>query len=96
LLRSRDPFQRNHEQAQRSAKEQLKLIMLNLPFLRRVDKDGRLEKAAREFADRMGAGEQLSENVLSFIDNIYEKMMKGAGFASVGVHSDRKARSLRY
>ena len=46
------------------------------------------QQAAHSFEDRLKRGEELTPNQLSYIDGIYESVMKGMGLPSVGVKSD--------
>jgi len=65
--------------AERGAREQLKFIMANLESLRKADRKGNHERAARSMNAQK---ERLTPKQLSYIDDIYEKVMKGAGFGS--------------
>jgi hypothetical protein len=89
-------FERNHEQAQRSAREQLRIILANTPALRYVKGGGALAKAAREMDSQIRNGRPLTPKQMSFIDSIYEKTMRGAGFEAAPVHVDKKRRGLRF
>ena len=84
-------FQRNHAQAQRSAKAQLEIILGNIQHLLTVKNGERMAEAARKFKAEIDASEKLSENKLSYVDAIYEATMKGMGFESVNTHHDKRS-----
>jgi len=86
----------NRDQAKRTAIHQCEFILSQADALRRVDRDGRAEKAVKDFQKLLKAGETLSKGQYSYLEGIYEKTMKGMGLESVNVHSDLKPRSLRY
>ncbi len=88
-------FARNHEQAAAGAREQLRIIMANLHHLRKLRGGEKMIRAAQSFQGIILRHETLTPNQLSFVDSIYEKTMKAAGFESVGVHVDKK-RGIRY
>lgn len=88
-------FFRNHEQAQNTAREQLKIICANLSKL--TGKTGaKMKEAARSFRSMVERNEKFTPNQLSYIDGIYEKVMAGAGFDAVSVHVDKKKKGLRF
>lgn len=89
-------FDHGQDQAQRSAKAQLEVIIANLKHLEKVRNGSELCKRAREFNDKVSKGLKLSPNELSFVEGIYEKMWKGAGFGSCTLHIDRKRKGLRF
>ncbi len=89
-------FERNHAQAQRSAREQLRIILANADKLKRAKKGAQMLEAATSFEDILARGGRLTPNQLSYVDGIYEQVMKCAGFDSVGLHTDRKRKGLRY
>lgn len=89
-------FQHNHEQAQRSAREQLKFIIENKDDLRRVREGGRMLEAAESFTNKIRSGGRLTPAQMSYIDGMYEKIFKAAGYESVSVHVDKKPKGLRY
>lgn len=89
-------FDHGQEQAQKSAKAQLEVIMANLHHLSKVRNGNDLCNTARRFNERVNKNEKLSPNELSFVEGIYEKMWKGAGFGSCNLHIDKKRRGLRF
>ena len=89
-------FERNHAQAQRSAREQLRIILANADTLRRAKKGAQMLEAATSFEAILKRGERLTPSQLSYVDGIYEQVMKCAGFESVGLHTDRKRKGSRY
>ena len=94
----RDPsarFERNHEQAQRSAKDQLKFIEANIERLAGPGDKGRA-LAVVNFSAMAANGETFTPNQLSYIDGLYERVMQNAGLPSVGVHVDRKRKGLKF
>jgi hypothetical protein len=91
-----DRFFSNAEQAERTARHLSDFIQDNIVYLRRVDKTGRMEKAAKSFHVLLVNREKLTPGQLSFLESIYESTMKGLGFPAAPVHSDRKRKSLRY
>lgn len=88
-------FERNHDQAQRSAKAQLEVIGANIHLLA-GPKTSAYVGIVVNFQDMANRGEHFTPYQLSFIDHLYEKCMKNAGLPSVNVHVDRKKRGLRY
>jgi hypothetical protein len=91
-----EPYFSNRDQAKRTALHQCEFIIGQVDALRRVDRDGRAEKAVKDFQKLLKAGETLSKGQYSYLEGIYEKTMRGLGLESVNVHSDLKPRSLRY
>jgi hypothetical protein len=91
-----DHFSNDHDRAHRTARVQMEFVIENIHHLRKVDRDGRAEKAARSFLVLLKNGESLNPGQLSYADGIYEQTMKGAGFPSVNVHADKKRRSLKF
>lgn len=76
---------------QRTAKGNLEIIMQHLRVLK-----PELQNTAKEFYNDVTRGVKLTESQLNYVDNIYEKVMKGLGFDSCNLHVDRKRKSLRY
>lgn len=89
-------FSHGQEQAQKSAKAQLQVIMANLEHLKKVRNGSVLCDKARLFNDKVNRNEKLSPNEISFVDGIYEKMWKGAGYESCTLHIDKKRKGLRF
>jgi hypothetical protein len=76
------------DHAQGTAKMQLKFILDNVRHLRKLRGGDSLEKAARSMAANIQLGGELSPNQLSYVDSIYEKAWKAAGFESVETKHD--------
>jgi hypothetical protein len=91
-----EPYFSNRDQAKRTALHQCEFIISKVDALRRVDRDGRAEKAVKDFQKLLKAGETLSKGQYSYLEGIYENTMRGMGLESVNVHSDAKQRSLRF
>lgn len=72
-------FASDKDQAQRGAKEQLKIILANKTKLLKTRNGKKLLDVANSFSKSKVA---FSPKQLSFIDSIYEKTMQGAGFES--------------
>mgnify|MGYP001132213578 CR=1 FL=1 len=89
-------FDHGNDQAQRSAKAQLEVIMANLMHLEKVRNGSELCDKARQFNELVKKNIKLSPKQLSFVDSIYEKMMKGAGYENCTLHIDRKRKGLRF
>ena len=88
---SRLPFDRyasDRDQAKRSALHQADFIIAHLPDLRRVDRCGKSEGAAKRFGRILRDGDSLTPNQYSYLDAIYEKVMLAVGLGSVPVHHD--------
>ncbi|MEW6507208.1 MAG: hypothetical protein AB1432_05625 [Bacteroidota bacterium] len=85
-------FINDNDQAQRSAREQLKFIVANKDKLNNV-RNGNSYKIAAISLNR--CKENFTPKQLSYIDNIYEKVMKGAGYESFSANYKPK-KSLRY
>ena len=86
-------FDKGMEQAQRSARANLDFILQNKKWLLKV-RNG--EKYFRDAQSISKQKEQFTPSQLSYIEGIYEKTMKGAGFESCDLHIDKKKRGLRY
>jgi len=89
-------FSHGQDQAQKSAKAQLEVIMANLKHLETVRNGSELCKRAREFNDMVKRNVKLSPGQLIFVDGIYEKMWKGAGYESCTLRIDKKRKGLRF
>lgn len=72
-------FASDKDQAQRGAKEQLKIILANKTKLLKTRNGEKLLAVANSFSKSRTA---FTPKQLSFIDSIYEKTMQGAGFES--------------
>lgn len=83
MNRPPEPYLSNNAQAQRLAKDYLRFILQNISALRRFDRLGKKEKAAREFTALLEKGEDLTGPSLTYVDGIYEDTMKGLGLPSV-------------
>lgn len=97
-MKPRDPsarFERNHEQAQRSAKAQIEFVSANIHLLAGPKTSAYL-LPVENFLAMAKRGEAFTPYQLSFIDGLYERVMKAAGLPSVGVHVDRKRKGLRF
>ncbi len=93
---SHDKFFSNREQAPRTARHIASFILSNLDHLRKEDPHGRMEEAALKFHKMLEGGESLTPAQYSYLENIYEAVMRGAGFGGCRVHADRKRRGLKY
>lgn len=89
-------FDHGQEQAQKSAKAMLEIIIANLKHLSKVRNGSDLCSKAKLFNIKVSRNEKLSPNELSFVEGIYEKMWKGAGFESCNLHIDKKRKGLRF
>src|SRR5690242_14260020 len=74
----------------------IRFIRDNLHHLRKIDKGGAMERTAQDFIDRHAAGEVFTPNQMNYVEGLYEKCWKGAGYGSVGLHADKKRRGIRY
>lgn len=72
-------FISDKEQAQRSAREQLKIIVANADKLLMLRGGKKLSDIAFDFYKQK---ENFTNKQLSFIDSIYERTMEAAGFES--------------
>lgn len=88
-------FERNHEQAQRSAKSQLEFIEANIDKLAGEGEKGRA-MAVMSFSLQLREGRPFTPAQLSYIDGLYERVMKAHGLPSVPLHVDRKRKGLRF
>ena len=97
-MRRNDSTIYDHGQAlaQRTAKEQLKIIVANISSLSKVRGGDKLIKAARSFYSITEREEKLTPNQLSFVDQIYEKLFAAKGFESCNLHIDKKRKGLRF
>lgn len=85
-------FDHGADVAQSSAKVQLEFIMANLGRLDPV-KDAKRITAARDFSKQTA---RFTPNQLSYIDGIYECVMKACGMPSVGLHAGKRQKGLRF
>lgn len=83
-------YDRGRAQAQRSAREKIKLIIENKMKFKITDQD--YIKTVRDFKNQK---EPYTENQLSYIDALMEKYWKFGGFGSVGTKHDIQ-KTLRY
>ena len=74
----------------------MEFVIENIQHLRKVDAQGRAEKAARNFLTLLKGGGELTPGQMSYVDGLYEQTFRGAGFEGLNVHSDRRKRSLKY
>lgn len=86
-------IQQEIDRATRTAKEQLKFILANGHHLRKVRNGVKYHETAKAFQAKIDQGDELTPNVMSYIDGIYENTMKGAGLGSVGLRIDGKRRT---
>jgi hypothetical protein len=91
-----DRFFSNAEQAERTARHLSDFIQDNLVHLRKVDNSGRMEKAAKSFHTLLVNREKLTPGQLSFLEAIYEKTIRGAGFPAIETHHDKRKSSMRF
>ena len=96
LDRVTDPFEKNTDQAQRSAKEQLRFVLANERHLLKVRNGQKKLEDGKEFMALIERGVPLSPNQLSYADGIYEAVWRGAGREAVNLHIDKKRKGLRY
>ncbi len=89
-------FEHGQQLAQRTAKEQIKFVMANLKYLDKLRNGSNLCNTARQFSNFIERGVRLSPNQLSFVDGLYEKVFKAAGYGSVNLHVDKKRKGLRF
>lgn len=80
------------DHAQNTAKEQLKIILANKEHLLKARDGKTLSFIAEDFSKSQ---EPFTPKQLSFIDSIYEKTMKGAGFEAYSNKHDLK-KAIRY
>lgn len=87
-------YSSDKNQAQTSARAQLKIIMANKEKLLRVKNGKKFLTVAVSFD---GCKEDFTPKQLSYIDTIYEKVMEGAGFESFkATYKPNKKTLLRY
>lgn len=96
LDRRFDKYESDRRQADVSVRANLDFILQNLTHLRKVDRNGRMENAARSFKAMLDNGEELTPGQRSYTEGIYEKVWRGAGYDSVNVHADKKRRGLKF
>lgn len=89
-------FDHGQELAQRTAKEQIKFVIANLKYLQRLRNGSNLINTAHQFKGMTERNIRLTPNQLSFVDGLYEKVFKAAGYDSVNLHIDKKRKGLRY
>lgn len=83
-----DRYANDRLQAVRSAKHQLEFILLNIVDLRKVDRQGKMEKAVNSFHGKLFGGHELTPAQYSYLDAIYERTMEGKGLGGVRTHHD--------
>lgn len=89
-------YDRGVDLAQRTAKEQLNIVIANISSLTKVRGGQKLIDAARSFHSIVQREEKLTPNQISFVDNIYERLMASKGFESCSLHIDKKRKGLRF
>lgn len=93
---SHGDFNRNPDQARRTALDQLRIILANEKHLRSRRDGKKLMEAARSMKTQLETGGSLSPKQYSYVDGIYEKMMAAAGHDAVPLHVDKKRKGLKY
>ena len=94
--RPTDRYSSNRDQAHRTALHLAEFVTTNIAHLRKVDTSGKMERAAKSFRTLLANGEELTPGQHSFLEGIYESTMRGAGFESAPVHTDKKRRGMRF
>jgi hypothetical protein len=80
------------EQAQRSALAQLEFIIENIPALRLATNSDKPVAAARNMRANAKDGVDLTPSQLAYIDDLYEKTMRGLGLESCERTSHRRGK----
>jgi len=93
---SRDSFDRGKEQAQRSARANLLIVIANIHLLDRAKDSEKHRKAANDFNGMIKRNEQFSPGQISYIEGLYEKIWKAAGYDACNLHIDKKRKGLRF
>lgn len=89
-------FEHGQELAQRSAKENLKIIMANLSALDSFKNGSYYKQKAREYNKLVSNGSKLEPEELSHVERIYEKIWEGLGEDACKTHIDKKRKGLRF
>lgn len=89
-------FDHGQKEAQKSAKVQLDFIAANLKHLRPVDKGLKMSIAATEMLDLCKRGTKLTPKQMSYVDGIYEQVMKQLNLPSADRKIDIKKKGLRF
>jgi hypothetical protein len=93
-----DRFSSDRSSANNALKTMLTIIHANIHHLQKVDRNGKMEEAARDFHKRIVEGNDtdVSPKVRAYIESIYEKTMEGAALPAVRTHIDKKRRGLKF
>lgn len=95
-IHDRNVYSNDKLLAQNSAKIQLEFCRHNVEYLRKVDRNNKMENVLTSFEGMRKRNESFSPNQLKYIDGIYEAIWKGADFPSVPMHIDKKKKGIRY
>jgi hypothetical protein len=92
----RNTYSSDKEQAQNTARIQIEFCIVNIEFLRKVDRKKKMENSLISFSQMLKIKEPFTPNQLNYIDGIYEATMKGFNLPSIGLHIAKKKKGLRY
>lgn len=87
-MRDVNRYAPDKDRARNTAVLQLNFINANKKYLRRLRNGEKLIKAAEDFTEKIRLKEALTPNQMYFIESIYEKVMKGAGYPSADTKHD--------
>ena len=83
-----DRFASDKQRAHSNAKEYLDFIFKS-GKLSKIDKSGEVERAMRGILNDINSG-NVTGPQLSYVDKVYERVMKAMGFPSIGTKHDPK------
>lgn len=92
----RNTYSNDTVRARNTAKIQIEFALDNLETLLINDKKKTNVKALISFIKMLINHEPFTKNQLSYIDGIYETVMKGYGLPSISLHIDKKRKGIRY
>jgi len=92
----RNTYSNDKERSQNTARIQIEFCIVNIEFLRKVDRKKKMENSLISFSEMLKNKEPFTPNQLNYIDGIYEATMKGFNLPSIGLHIAKKKKGLRY
>lgn len=96
LDRVTDRFHSDAALAQRTTREKLKFVLDRLNHLREGSRSDRVVQDAKNISEEVGEKGTFTKGQMSYIERMYEYVMKGMGLEHVPTHVDKKPRGLRY
>ena len=94
--RPTDRFSNNKEQANRTTRHLIDVILANQKFLALADKRGTYLTKVRQIDALLKAGEDIAPWQYAVAEEAYERTMRGYGMPAADTHKDKRRNGLRY